>query len=179
MKPYMAKVNAQAHILATIGDVTPEDIAAVIRRALRTRNTTPFRAARDAGLPGNAIRHLLEGRDSRISRLAEICDALGLELYVGRPRVDLGNVSVVRESPSPYGAGSGTRSGRSAGGTRGEAARPRDFRDVDRDWFGQTIEPLREEYRALDRHGRALMLVRLVSAFLEIGMSPDDRKSGR
>ena len=71
----MTKVNDRIRFLATMGGVKPEEIAAVVRRALRTRNTTAFRAARDAGLPGNAIRHLLEGRDSRISRLAEIFDA--------------------------------------------------------------------------------------------------------
>ena len=175
----MAAINPRADILATIGDVTPEDIAAAIRRALRTRNTTAFRAARDAGLPDNAIRHLLEGRDSRISRLAEICDALGLELYVGRPRVQPGPAPVVRESPPAYGVRPGIPGELSAGGARREPPRSRDSSDVDRDWFARTIEPLLEEYRALDRHGRALMLVRLVSAFLETGMFPDDGKSGR
>jgi phage repressor protein C with HTH and peptisase S24 domain len=37
-------------------------------------------------LPGNAIRYALEGRATKSQRLAEICDALGLELYVGPPR---------------------------------------------------------------------------------------------
>ncbi len=172
----MAKVNVRVRFLATIGSVTPDEIAAVVRRALRTRNTTAFRAARDAGLPGNAIRHLLEGRDSRISRLAEICDALGLELYVGRPRVLPGGASVVRESAPVYGAGDGSPD-RAAGSARQERRRSRRPGDLDRDWFERAIGPLREEYLAMDGDGRAAMLVRLVSAFLEAG-TPADRGGG-
>ena len=174
----MANVNVRVRFLATIGGVTPEEIAAVVRRALRTRNTTAFRAARDAGLPGNAIRHLLEGRDSRISRLAEICDALGLELYVGRPRAHPGSASTVRESAPVYGAGDRVQD-RSPGSAHQERRRSRApgdrdrDRDRDRDWFEHAIEPLREEYRVMDSGGRASMLVRLVSAFLEVGMPPD------
>ncbi len=148
----------------------------MVRRAIRTRNTTAFRAARDAGLPGNAIRHLLEGRDSRISRLAEICDALGLELYVGRPRARPGGASAVRESAPVYGRGNRTRD-RSPDSTHHERRRSRDPVDRDRDWFERAIEPLREEYRAMDGEGRARMLVRLVSAFVEVG-TPHDRGGG-
>ena len=92
----------------------------------------------------------------------------GLELYVGRPRVYPGNAFVAREPPPAYGAENRIPGRRSATSARGEPPRSRDSSDIDRDWFGRTIEPLREEYRALDRHGRALMLVSLVSAFLEI-----------
>lgn len=176
----MANVNVQVRFLATIGGVTPEEIAAVVRRALRTRNTTAFRAARDAGLPGNAIRHLLEGRDSRISRLAEICDALGLELYVGRPRAHPGSASAVRESAPVYGAGDRVQD-RSPGSAHQERRRSRapGDRDRDRDWFEHAIEPLREEYRVMDSGGRASMLVRLVSAFLEVGTPPERGGRGR
>lgn len=172
----MANVNVRVRFLATIGGVTPEEIAAVVRRALRTRNTTAFRAARDAGLPGNAIRHLLEGRDSRISRLAEICDALGLELYVGRPRAHPGSASAVRESAPVYGAGDRVQD-RSPGSAHQERRRSR--APGDRDWFEHAIEPLREEYRVMDSGERASMLVRLVSAFLEAGTPPDRGGRGR
>ena len=40
----------------------------------------------EAGLPENAIRTVLAGHEPKVGRLAEICDALGLELYVGPPR---------------------------------------------------------------------------------------------
>ncbi len=40
----------------------------------------------DAGLPGNAVRHLLDGHEPKVGRAAEICRALGLEFYIGPPR---------------------------------------------------------------------------------------------
>ena len=157
--------------------MTPEDIAAVVRRALRTRGTTAFRAAREAGLPDNAIRYLLEGRDSSISRLAEICDALGLEFYVGRPRTDLGDGPMLRGRDSPDRTDGGhekTASDRTGRSVRGESSGVRRSDDVEHDRFGRTIAPLRAEYRALNSDGRAWMLIRLVAAFLEIGTSSAD-----
>ncbi len=46
----------------------------------------PYRAAVAAGLPADAVRHLLAGHDPKASRLSEICEALGLEFYVGPKR---------------------------------------------------------------------------------------------
>lgn len=62
------------------------EIAAVIRRELERRGTNAYRAAVDAGLPQNAIRSVLQGREPGSERLAEICRALELEFYVGPPR---------------------------------------------------------------------------------------------
>ena len=62
------------------------EIAEVIRQELERRQTTPFRAAINAGMPENAIRYVLEGREPKAGRLAKICEALDLELYIGRPR---------------------------------------------------------------------------------------------
>ena len=173
----MANVGTRRDLLATISDVTPEDIAAVVRRALRTRGTTAFRAAREAGLPDNAIRYLLEGRDSSISRLAQICDALGLEFYVGRPRTDLGDRPMLRGRDSrdrSDDAYEKAASDHTAHSFRGESSRAPGSDDVEHDRFGRTIAPLRAEYRALNRDGRAWMLIRLVGAFLEIGTSSAD-----
>ena len=146
----------------------------MVRRALGARGTTAFRAAREAGLPDNAIRYLLDGRDSSISRLAQICDALGLEFYVGRPRTDLGDAMLRgRDSPDRTdGAYERIGSDRTTSALRGESSRHRSSDDVERDRFRRTIDPLRTEYRALNRDGRAWMLIRLVAAFLEIGTSP-------
>ena len=66
----------------------PKQIAGVIRRSLDEQGLSPFRAAIDARLPENAIRTVLSGHEPKLGRLAEICDALGLELYVGPPRGD-------------------------------------------------------------------------------------------
>ena len=62
------------------------DVVDTIRGELRARGTTPFRAAVDAKLPGTAIRHILEGKQPRLGRLIEVCEALGLELHVGPSR---------------------------------------------------------------------------------------------
>ena len=63
-----------------------EDIADRVRAELRRRGATPFRVAVDEGLPGNAIRHFLDGHEPKAGRLVEICVALGWELYAGPPR---------------------------------------------------------------------------------------------
>ena len=57
---------------------------AAIRGEVRRRGWSALRTAREAGLPDNAIRYLLEGREPRLGRLIEICKALDLELYVQR-----------------------------------------------------------------------------------------------
>ena len=63
-----------------------QTIVAIIREELDRRGTTPFRAAVDAGLPDNAIRYVLEGRQPKSERLAAICAALDLDFYIGPPR---------------------------------------------------------------------------------------------
>ena len=152
----------------------------MVRRTLLMRRTTAFRAAREAGLPDNAIRYLLEGRDSSISRLAQICDALGLEFYVGRPRTGVGDGPAVRDREArdgADGADEGTGSDGAGGRGRGEPPEHRGPASIPHDWFRQTIDPLRAEYRTLNRDGRAWMLIRVVAAFLEIGTSSArDRK---
>ena len=64
----------------------PLEIVAAIKSELDRRKLTPFRAARNAGLPENAIRTVLNGHEPKTGRLAEICKSLDLEFYVGPPR---------------------------------------------------------------------------------------------
>ena len=63
-----------------------EEIRAAVVDALRQSGRSPYRAAVDAGLPDDAIRHLLAGHEPKATRLAQICAAVGLEFYVGPPR---------------------------------------------------------------------------------------------
>lgn len=63
-----------------------EKIQAIIAAALRRSGQNPYRAAVGAGLPADAIRHLLAGHEPKAGRLAQICAALGLEFYIGPPR---------------------------------------------------------------------------------------------
>ncbi len=62
------------------------DLIQVIREAIRRKGTNPSRLAKDHGLSVNAVRYILEGRAPTSRRLAQVCDALGLEFYVGPPR---------------------------------------------------------------------------------------------
>lgn len=63
-----------------------KEIRAVIVAALQRSGLNPYRAAIGAGMPADAIRHLIAGHEPKASRLAQICAALGLEFYVGPPR---------------------------------------------------------------------------------------------
>ena len=75
------------------GEILREDVSGAalealretIREALAAQGLTVHRAAVAAGLPRDAVRRVLEGREPRAGRLAAICAALGLEFYVGPP----------------------------------------------------------------------------------------------
>ena len=69
-------------------NVDMHELSTLIRQQLERSGSNPFRAAMQAQLPENAIRTVLSGREPKVGRLAEICDALGLEFYVGPPRVE-------------------------------------------------------------------------------------------
>ena len=66
--------------------VTTIDFAEAVRRRLAERGQSQYRAAINSGLPQDAIRSVLNGHVPRLSRVEQICRALGLELYVGPPR---------------------------------------------------------------------------------------------
>lgn len=63
------------------------EIAETVRAELGRRGIRPYRAARTAGLPDNTFRYVLEERDTRLSKLVDVCDALDFEFYIG-PRRD-------------------------------------------------------------------------------------------
>lgn len=77
----------------------PTEFAKVIRSRLEEIGQSPYRAAVSRSLPRDAIRYVLTGHMPRLDRVAQICDALDLELHVGParriPQVDaLGNGAV-------------------------------------------------------------------------------------
>ena len=67
------------------------DIITAIQEALNRQGTNPSRFAKEHGFSINAVRYILEGRPPSSRRLAEVCDALGLEFYVGLPRAPSGS----------------------------------------------------------------------------------------
>lgn len=56
--------------------------ADLIRVELARQGTNPYRAARDAGLPDNAIRYVLDGKKPKMDRVFEICHALGFDINI-------------------------------------------------------------------------------------------------
>ncbi|MDE0173648.1 MAG: S24 family peptidase [Defluviicoccus sp.] len=61
-------------------------IAETVRAELDRRGVRPYRAAQMAGLPDNTFRYVLEERDTRLSKLVDVCDALDFEFYIGPRR---------------------------------------------------------------------------------------------
>ena len=64
----------------------PAEFARIVRSRLAEIGLSPYRAAVSHRLPRDAFRYAIAGRMPRLDRVAQICDALGLELYVGPPR---------------------------------------------------------------------------------------------
>ena len=64
--------------------------AKIIERELAKRHLSPITGALRAGMNRDAIRSVMRGRIPSVDRVAEICDALGLEFYIGPPRGDEG-----------------------------------------------------------------------------------------
>ena len=58
----------------------------IVAERLCETGASSITSAVEAGLNRDAIRSVLRGRKPSVERAAEICDALGLELYVGPPR---------------------------------------------------------------------------------------------
>ena len=63
-----------------------QSLQSSIRRALDERGTNPSSIARAAGLPQRALYNVLHGHVPSLNRAVEICDALGLEFYIGPKR---------------------------------------------------------------------------------------------
>ena len=64
-------------------------LATLIEKRLKELNTNAFAFERAHGLPADAIRSVLRGGKkggTALNRAKELCEALGLELYIGPPR---------------------------------------------------------------------------------------------
>ena len=66
-----------------------------VKARLEAQNTNAFAVEKAAGLPEDAIRSILRGEKTAgttINKAQAVCEALGLELYIGPKRTDRGNV---------------------------------------------------------------------------------------
>ena len=138
------------------------EITAAIRQEIEARGTNPYRAAKEARLPENSIRYVLDGHEPRAGRLIEICHALGLELYVGPPRkggVEAADAhaDLIREQAERYGDSLPSR----------PSTPIRDRR------LAELITVLAEQWEALNEVGREALLTRFDAFF------PDLRKHTR
>ena len=75
------------------------EFEAIIRQRLSDNRDTAIGAARSAGLPRDAIRSILRGHPPTLPRAAKICDALGLEFYVGPARDESTSPEVADATP--------------------------------------------------------------------------------
>ena len=73
-----------------------ETFTDLVRSRLRESGQSAAGAAVNAGLPRDAIRSVLRGHPPTFTRAAEICEALGVEFYIGPPRE-----AATREKPPP------------------------------------------------------------------------------
>ena len=117
---------------------------------------TAIRAATAAGLRRDSIRSVLRGRVPSVDRAAEICTALGLELYIGPPR---GGVPRSVNSPDSHRADPATP----------EVVPPPDRR------LAALLAAVGDHYRALNEPGRAALIVRLEHCFPELRPVRDGR----
>ncbi|MDD9822514.1 MAG: hypothetical protein OXU98_06490 [Gammaproteobacteria bacterium] len=124
-----------------ISAMDAHQIQAVIRGEIARQKTNPYRVAREAGLPENAVRYAAEGRDSRLSRLVAIADALGLEFRLGPPDA-AGASGAVADAGAAWGA-----------------ADPR---------LAEFFAQLTDEWRRQNKHGRRALLTRLYAHFPEL-----------
>ena len=154
----------------------PTDIVAVVRTELQRRGLSPRRAAREVGLPDNAIRYLIEGRDIKTSRLAEITNALGLEFYVGPPRTRPmpWSESDADLRPDERRVASAVRAPPASGSAVVQleptmpGATPRGIVLSTDPRLHQALAVLAESFERLNERGREDLLVRLWAAFPDL-----------
>ena len=131
-----------------------------LNAALLERGTNAYRAAREAGLPQESIRQVINGHEPRASRLSEICDALGLEFYIGPPRA--AETTPTTETEAKVRADLG-RIGAAVSG-----ALPGDFTPVADRRLAETISALVDEYEELNGRGRDSLTLRFWLWFPEL-----------
>ena len=77
---------SQRPLIVILCRMDPAEFARIVRSRLEEIGQSPYRAAVSHRLPRDSIRYVLSGRMPRLDRVAQICDALGLEFYVGPQR---------------------------------------------------------------------------------------------
>ena len=130
------------------------DPLSVVRAGLRAASVPEV--ARIAGIPRRSVQGVLDGHVPSLTRAAEICRALGLELYIGPPRS-------VNETPE-----SQTLVVRE--GARLDWSFPPAVNVPGDPFLMSIITEIAEHFAELNAPGRRAMLVRLKHCFPELDL---------
>jgi phage repressor protein C with HTH and peptisase S24 domain len=74
-------------------DSAQKNLVQVVTHRLKQLETNAFAVEKAAGLPADAVRSILRGEKksgTTLNRAQDVCEALGLELYIGPPRDTVG-----------------------------------------------------------------------------------------
>ena len=120
-----------------------EDLVSSIRSTCEREKMSVRALALRANMPVRSVQSVIDGHVPSITRAEEICDALGLELYIGPPRSGAAEVS---DAP---------------GGSA--------FLPVSDRRLAGMLATLADEYEAMNPRGRDALATRFDIAFPELG----------
>ena len=136
----------------------------LVRGRLDEIGQSPITAARQAGLPRDAIRSVFRGHPPSLERAAAIAAALGLELTIGPPR----GPRAVPEGPPA--APSAPAPGADSGDVAGRSTAPGDVAGVpveDRR-LAEMLAVLADEFEALNPRGQESLCTRFWAAYPDL-----------
>ena len=124
-----------------------------------------------AGIPVRSLMGILEGHAPSIERAAEVCDAIGQELYIGPPR----------EIDDPQSLWHALDAGNDRVGDRGStpdvSGVPRAVLSEDRR-LTDIVRVLVDEFEALNEHGRETLTARFWGLFPDLRERSDTGDRG-
>ena len=125
-----------------------------------------------AGIPVRSLMGILEGHAPSIDRAAEVCEAIGLEFYIGPPR-DAGS-----QPPPPLASESGDDREAGRGFTLEVSGVPHAGLSEDRR-LTDIIQVLVDEFEALNEHGRTTLTARFWGLFPDLREISNKRRNSR
>ena len=114
-----------------------------------------------AGIPVRSLMGILEGHAPSIERAAEVCDAIGLELYIGPPR-EIGD-----SQPSQHAPDAGNDRVRDRSSTPDVSGIVCTALSEDRR-LTDIVQVLVDEFEALNEHGRTTLAARFWGLFPDL-----------
>ncbi|MCY3732317.1 MAG: hypothetical protein OXF98_13335, partial [Rhodospirillaceae bacterium] len=125
------------------------NIASALRAHHEISGESYRSVAHRAGVPARSLTSILQGHAPSVDRAAEICEAIGLEFYIGPPRRPETQEDKVKH---PLASGG-------HGGATGPVADPE---------FVTVLTALADEYNAINDRGRRSLLARFWGLFPDL-----------